>query len=352
LTSGTSAAAGLSWAPTGGGNSRAVLAQEKKRVDAGLALQIPIFGQTVGESDLQPVRRAVAANCSLRHRSTSIQAATSKIEDQAFLDFLGNGIVEAEGRSMKNTAQPKFEVADIVRRYQQNHKLSHEQAKVLRHIRSCRTAELGGHVQRCDHCGFEKIAYNSCRDRHCPKCQTLVKERWLNDRRAELLPCGYFHLVFTLQHDLNPIICCNKKDALDMLFSAVSRTLLSKVDRICERALCRAQTVPCLNILAVIHIASPSPTTESNPLTIHFEIKVEAQPDISLNLSDQVKTAQISFVIVIMVMVISFSFFESFVNRSSRMLGRRIEHINFKGLFTCIYNIMPVTCRNKNGPVV
>lgn len=132
---------------------------------------------------------------------------------------------------MKNTAQPKFEVADIVRlyqqEYQQNHKLSHEQAKVLRHIRSCRTAELGGHVQRCDHCGFEKIAYNSCRDRHCPKCQTLVKERWLNDRRAELLPCGYFHLVFTLPHDLNPIICCNKKAALGMLFCAVSQTLLS-----------------------------------------------------------------------------------------------------------------------------
>ena len=132
---------------------------------------------------------------------------------------------------MKNAAQPKFEVADIVRRYQQeyrkNYWVSYEQAKVLQHIQSCRTAKLGGHVQRCDHCGFEKIAYNSCRDRHCPKCQTLVKERWLNDRKAELLPCGYFHLVFTLPHDLNPIIRCNKKAALDMLFYAVSRTLLS-----------------------------------------------------------------------------------------------------------------------------
>ena len=132
---------------------------------------------------------------------------------------------------MKNAAQPKFEVADIVRRYQQeyrkNYWVSYEQAKVLQHIQSCRTAKLGGHVQRCDHCGFEKIAYNSCRDRHCPKCQTLVKERWLNDWKAELLPCGYFHLVFTLPHDLNPIIRCNKKAALDMLFYAVSRTLLS-----------------------------------------------------------------------------------------------------------------------------
>jgi putative transposase/transposase-like zinc-binding protein len=130
---------------------------------------------------------------------------------------------------MKNAAKPKFEVADIVRRYgheyQQNNALSYEQSKVLRHIRACRTAELGGHVERCDHCEFEKIAYNSCRDRHCPKCQTLVKERWLNDRKSELLPCGYFHLVFTLPHDLNPIIGCNKKVALSILFSAASQTL-------------------------------------------------------------------------------------------------------------------------------
>lgn len=82
--------------------------------------------------------------------------------------------------------------------------------KVMHHIEVCRTAELGGHLQQCDQCGFEQIAYNSCRDRHCPKCQCLVKEQWLNDRKAELLPCGYFHLVFTLPHDLNPIISCTK----------------------------------------------------------------------------------------------------------------------------------------------
>lgn len=132
---------------------------------------------------------------------------------------------------MKTTAQPKLEVADIIRRYleayQQKHRLPQEQIKVLNHIQSCRTAKLGGHVERCDHCGFEKIAYNSCRDRHCPKCQTLAKERWLNDRKAELLPCGYFHLVFTLPHDFNPIIRCNKKVALDILFSAVSQILHS-----------------------------------------------------------------------------------------------------------------------------
>jgi hypothetical protein len=89
----------------------------------------------------------------------------------------------------------------------------------------CRTAELGGHAEQCDQCGFEQIAYNSCRDRHCPKCQCLVKEQWLNDRKAELLPCGYFHFVFTIPHDLNPIILCNKKITLQILFTSVSETL-------------------------------------------------------------------------------------------------------------------------------
>ena len=132
---------------------------------------------------------------------------------------------------MNDTVRPKFEVADIIRKYGQEYQhdnaLSFEQVKVMRHITSCRTSELGGHVERCDSCGFEKNAYNSCRDRHCPKCQTMVKERWLNDRKSELLPCGYFHLVFTLPHDLNPIIRCNKKVTLNMLFSAVNQTLQS-----------------------------------------------------------------------------------------------------------------------------
>jgi len=129
---------------------------------------------------------------------------------------------------MKNN-HPKFEVADIFRLYgeqfRQNHKLSNAQLKVMRHIEICRTAELGGHVEQCSDCGYERISYNSCRDRHCPKCQTLAKEKWLNNRKAELLPCGYFHMVFTLPHDLNPIVLCNKKVALDILFKAVNQTL-------------------------------------------------------------------------------------------------------------------------------
>ena len=123
----------------------------------------------------------------------------------------------------------KLEVADIFHLYgedyRQNNSLSYKQKKVMHHIEVCRTAELGGHVEHCDQCDFERIAYNSCRDRHCPKCQTFTKEQWLNDRKSELLPCGYFHFVFTLPHDLNPIILCNKQVTLQILFSAVNETL-------------------------------------------------------------------------------------------------------------------------------
>ncbi|MFC1819396.1 IS91 family transposase [Thermodesulfobacteriota bacterium] len=121
------------------------------------------------------------------------------------------------------------EVADIFRLYGENYRqskpLSYKQIKVMRHIEECRTADLGGHVERCNVCSFERIAYNSCRDRHCPKCQAMAKEKWLNDRKAELLPCGYFHLVFTLPHNLNPVILGNRKQTLTLLFSAANETL-------------------------------------------------------------------------------------------------------------------------------
>ncbi|MBW1693055.1 MAG: IS91 family transposase [Deltaproteobacteria bacterium] len=136
-------------------------------------------------------------------------------------------------KTINNSKAPKkqeqVELADIFRLYGDNYRrsyaVSQEQLKVMRHIEICRTAELGGHVEQCSQCAFEQIAYNSCRDRHCPKCQTLTKEQWLNDRKAELLPCGYFHLVFTLPHDLNPIILSNKRTTMNILFAAVNQTL-------------------------------------------------------------------------------------------------------------------------------
>jgi hypothetical protein len=126
---------------------------------------------------------------------------------------------------MKN----KYEVADIFRlygkEYQEQTYLPYKKLKVMHKIKICRTAQLGGHVEQCDQCGFERIAYNSCRDRHCPKCQTMVKERWLNDRKADLLPCNYFHMVFTIPHELNPVILINPKVMLGNLFIAVGQTL-------------------------------------------------------------------------------------------------------------------------------
>ena len=127
--------------------------------------------------------------------------------------------------------KPSFEVADILREYIQPYQevfpLLPDHYKIVHNLLSCRTAELGGHVERCDHCGVERISYNSCRNRHCPKCQNIPRERWLEARKAELLPVPYFHNVFTLPHDLNPIILSNKKIMLNILFKAVSKTLLA-----------------------------------------------------------------------------------------------------------------------------
>jgi len=122
------------------------------------------------------------------------------------------------------------ELADIFRAYgesyRQGHPLPRAQLKVMRAIESCRTAALGGHLQQCDSCGHQQPAYNSCRNRHCPKCGSLAKAQWLEDRKADLLPVGYFHLVFTLPHELNPLLLVNKKVLCDILFKAVSQTLL------------------------------------------------------------------------------------------------------------------------------
>jgi len=124
-------------------------------------------------------------------------------------------------------------LADIVRRYGPAYRCAHRlplaHLKVLQSIADCRTAALGGHRQSCAHCGFERYAYNSCRNRHCPKCQSLAKEQWLEARQAELLPVPYFHVVFTLPHQLNPLILCherNQRAILNLLFHAVAQTLL------------------------------------------------------------------------------------------------------------------------------
>lgn len=122
-----------------------------------------------------------------------------------------------------------IEIQDIFNQfgdsYLETHTLSPVQGKAFRAIQNCRTSALGAHIDTCDECGFEKISYNSCRNRHCPKCQTLPKEQWVEKQNDCLLNTSYFHLVFTLPEELNTIMLQNQKTAYGLFFKAVSETL-------------------------------------------------------------------------------------------------------------------------------
>ena len=126
---------------------------------------------------------------------------------------------------------PWFEVADVIanygKQYRLNHPVSFAQYRILIDIGWCRTVHMGGHSSRCDRCDYIDISYNSCRNRHCPKCGALNKARWLEARQNDLLPAKYFHVVFTLPHELNPLIMANRKQLLDALFRVVRNTLSS-----------------------------------------------------------------------------------------------------------------------------
>jgi hypothetical protein len=127
--------------------------------------------------------------------------------------------------------RPALEVADIFRhhgtayRAEQADHLSNTQRRVMAAIETCRTAALGGHVEQCQDCGKSRIAYNSCRDRHCPKCQGLARLQWLADRQAELLPVPYFHVVFTMPAPIAAIALQNKAVIYDILFKAAAETV-------------------------------------------------------------------------------------------------------------------------------
>ncbi len=127
---------------------------------------------------------------------------------------------------------PGLEVADIFRQYGPSFRqadgaaLSPEQRRVMRAIEECRTAALGGHVEECDHCGHQVIAYNSCRNRHCPKCQAGKTAAWLEERQAELLPVEYFHVVFTVPEEVAAIALQNQRVVYDLLFHAAAQTLV------------------------------------------------------------------------------------------------------------------------------
>ncbi len=130
-------------------------------------------------------------------------------------------------------SRPLIEVADIVRTSgagfmdKSRRWLHWSHLKVLRAVARCRTAALGGHRDRCTKCGHEEaFSYNSCRNRHCPKCQTAARNRWVTERQQEVLPVGYFHVVFTLPHEFSALALQNKKLIYDLLFRASAATLL------------------------------------------------------------------------------------------------------------------------------
>ena len=128
--------------------------------------------------------------------------------------------------------RPAVEVADILRaqgqgfldRYRAS--FDFQQRKAFRAIQNCRTAALGGHLDACPQCGFQAISYNSCRNRHCPKCQAQARQRWLAAREQELLPTSYFHVVFTVPHELNLLALDNPRQFYHLLFTATAATLL------------------------------------------------------------------------------------------------------------------------------
>ena len=122
-----------------------------------------------------------------------------------------------------------IEVQDIFQQYgteyREKHKLTLAQLKAMSAIEKCRTSQLGGHIDKCESCGSTQISYNSCRNRHCPKCQNLAKERWVDSQKSNLLNVGYFHVVFTIPDTINLIVYQNQKELYTLLFKAVAETL-------------------------------------------------------------------------------------------------------------------------------
>lgn len=129
----------------------------------------------------------------------------------------------------QSATSPPWEIADILRlraaSYIAQHPVSSEQARVIRRLLSCRTAALGGHRDRCEDCGIQRVSYNSCRDRHCPKCQAGKRAQWLDARLQRLLPVPYFHVVFTLPAELRALVAHNARRLYGLLFEAASASI-------------------------------------------------------------------------------------------------------------------------------
>ena len=152
----------------------------------------------------------------------SVSSGDLGLDEESALGPNEMGVVE---RSVRGG----LELADIVRRhapsYAERHGMTDEHWHVLWDVAHCRTEVMGGYVEGCEACGTLRVGYNSCRNRHCPKCQRLAQENWVAAQAAQLLPIPYFHMVFTLPHELNALIRFNKRVCYDLLFASVIETL-------------------------------------------------------------------------------------------------------------------------------
>ena len=184
-------------------------------------------------------------------------------------------------------SRPSMEVADILRaqgnqfleRYKSS--FSYQQLKAFRAILRCRSAALGGHIDVCLKCGHQEgISYNSCRNRSCPKCQAQARERWLEARQQELLDTGYFHVVFTVPHELNPLALNSPPRFYDLLFEASSQTLL-EVAADPKRLGAEIGFLSILQVGVLTSCSIPmstvsSPAADSHPTTSAGSIRIRA----------------------------------------------------------------------------
>lgn len=149
---------------------------------------------------------------------------------------------------LHRAGRPKYEIADIVREHRdallRTVPLRFEQRRALEAMARCRTAALGGHVDRCTRCDFKRPSYNSCRNRHCPKCQALAQERWIHARSERVLPVGHFHVVFTVPSELHSLMAFRREELFGALFRAAAHTLAE---------LARTKMDATLGITAVLH---------------------------------------------------------------------------------------------------
>ena len=167
----------------------------------------------------------------------------------------------------------RFDIADIVRAHraalESSYTLSSKQRRVLSDIESCRTAALGGHIDRCLQCGHERPAYNSCRNRHCPKCQALAQEKWIAAQEARTLDVQHFHVVFTLPKELRSLARFAARVVYDALFYAASRTLLEFGEsRRAPRSARRSSFTPGHATLDSIPMSTPSSRAAGSHSTV------------------------------------------------------------------------------------